>query len=184
MPFYHSAPHLFAFLVILTAAMSTSEFRALSVPRWAFLGIAPGSLWILVKTWIFLLSTHYALLILLLFYESERSNIQYLAQINNPAAFKLRYEYEIFQWKFREADELGMIDIEDLNGFLSWAYSTTQYAPMPSTYKNFVAGLVLVGKNNLARVYLDEAMLMYPNESVFDLYDNELSLVSAPYGIE
>ena len=111
----------------------------------------------------FLLSTYYALLMFLLFNASGRENVNYLLEVNNPSAFKLRYEFELFQWQLRRAREKGEIDLEQLNGYLRWAFSTVQYAPMQTTYENFVASLVLIDNKVPARRCLDEGLLMYPN---------------------
>ena len=154
----------------------TSVFR---VSRWSALFVLPAALIVLIKMWIFLLSTYYALSMFLIFNAGDRADISALRNINNPAAFKLRHEFELFQWQFRQAQEQGAIDLENLNAFLAWAYSTIQYYPLESTYENFISALVLVGNEDVATEYLDEALLIYPRNDKFKVYDEQLRGKSA-----
>ena len=174
LPFYHSVPHFLAFFVLLVAAMNEKFTRVLRVSSWSALVVLPAAIVGLIKTWIFLLSTYYALSMFLIFHASDRADISALRNVNNPAAFKLRYEFELFQWQFRQAQEQGAIDLENLNAFLAWAYSTIQYEPLESTYENFISALVLVGNEDVAREYLDEALLIYPRNVKFKVYDEQL----------
>lgn len=174
LPFYHSVPHFLAFFVLLVAAMNEKFTKVFRVSRWSALVVLPAAIGVLVKTWIFLLSTYYALSMFLIFNAGDRADISALRNINNPAAFKLRYEFELFQWQFRQAQEQGAIDLENLNAFLAWAYSTIQYDPLESTYENFISALVLVGNEDVAREYLDEALLIYPRNEKFKVYDEQL----------
>jgi O-antigen polymerase len=178
LPFYHSAPHFLMFFLLLVAAMNDRFTIVISVSRWFSLITVPLSVIALKKVWIFLLATYYALSMFLAFNSSDRSDISALLRINNPAAFKLRYEFELFQWQFRQAQASGAIDLENLNAFLAWAYSTTQYEPMQSTYESFISALVLVGKADIAREYLTEAKLMYPRGNKWKEYEEALSAVN------
>ena len=175
LPLYHSAPHYLTLCVILSAAMNKQVFTTLSFPRWIAMFVFPSTLWALVKVWFFLVLCYQALLMFLLFEDSKPRDIRYLAKIGDPAAFKLRYEFEIFQWKLRSAENQGRIDLEDLSNFKAWAFSTLQYAPMQTTYRNFITALVLVRNDTAARQYLNEAMLMYPREPIFEEYNQELN---------
>ena len=179
LPFYHSVAHYLSFVIILVASMSIGGLKSFSVPRWFALFIGPLALWLASKAWVFLLSTYYALLMFLLFNASGRENVNYLLEVNNPSAFKLRYEFELFQWQLRRAREKGEIDLEQLNGYLRWAFSTVQYAPMQTTYENFVASLVLINNQVPARRYLDEGLLMYPNSEKLRAFDRQLSVMEA-----
>lgn len=179
LPFYHSVAHYLSFVVILVASMNIGGMKSFSVSRWFALFIGPLALWLAAKAWVFLLSTYYALLMFLLFNASGRENVNYLLEVNNPSAFKLRYEFELFQWQLRRAREKGEIDLEQLNGYLRWAFSTVQYAPMQTTYENFVASLVLINNKAPARRYLDEGLLMYPNSEKLRAFDRQLSVMEA-----
>lgn len=175
LPFYHSVAHYLAFMLILVAACKFSNgIKTYKVPRWTAIVSVPLSLWGAFKAWMFLFSTYYALMMFLLFNASGRENVSYLLEVNNPSAFKLRYEFELFQWKLREARKKGEFDVEELNNYLRWAFSTVQYAPMQTTYENFVASLVLINKKEAARRYLDEALLIYPNNQKLKEFDRQL----------
>lgn len=174
LPFYHSAPHWLAFLVLLSASIEQQKYTVLKIPLWSAIIVVPTITWGFLKAWIFILSSFFALKMFLLFEATDRQVISYLTEIENPSAFKLRYEFELFQWNFRESQKIGMIDIDQLNAFLAWGYSTIQYAPMATTYENFVTGLVITDNLVVARRYLDEAILMYPNDKRFQLLDVQL----------
>ena len=111
---------------------------------------------------VFLLSTLYALNMFLHFNANNREPIHYLLQVNNPAAFKLRFEFELFQHKLRKAAKTKQISKQDVTSFIYWAYSVTQYAPIQSTYENFVEALRLIGNNEAALKFANEAVHMYP----------------------
>lgn len=177
LPFYHSASHYLSFLVILVASMRRREIKEFSVPIWSFILTGPVSLFLAVKAAVFLLSTYYALSMFLLFNASGRDDVTYLLGVNNPSAFKLRYEFELFNWHLRQARRSGEIDLETLNNYLKWAFSTIQYAPMESTYENFIGSLMLIGNFEPARRYLDEALLMYPNNSKLRTISHKLTLI-------
>lgn len=179
LPFYHSTVHYLGAMVVLVAAMSPSGLKSFRIPVWQIPVLAGLTLWSLWKTWVFLLSTYFALTMFLLFNASGRNDISYLLDINNPSAFKLRHEFEIFQWKFRRAKESGEMSLEDVNNYLRWAFSTVQYAPMQSTYENFVASLVLVDKKKPARRYLDEGLLMYPGSAKLKAFDQQLATMES-----
>jgi len=175
LPFYHSVAHYLGFMLILVVSMNASGVRSFRIPRWPFAVIGPLVGWSLWKIWIFLLSTYFALTMFLLFNAGGRVDVKPLLKINNPSAFKLRHEFELFQWKFREARKAGEMDLVDINNYLMWAFSTTQYAPMQTTYENFVTSLVLVGKKEAARRYLNEGLLMYPRNEKLRAFDAQLS---------
>lgn len=175
LPFYHSVAHYLSFFVIMVAAMSGKGMRNFTVPRWSGLIMGPLAMWSVWKAWVFLLSTYYALLMFLLFSASDREDVSYLLKVNNPSAFKLRYEFELFQWQLRRARRRGEIDIDSLNNYLRWAFSTIQYAPMQSTYENFAASLILIDNLEPARRFLDEGLLMYPANDVLKQLDRELA---------
>lgn len=174
LPFYHSATHYLSFMVILVAAMHGRGLRRFAIPRWSGLFVGPLALWSILKTWVFLLSTYYALSMFLLFNASGREDVSYLLNVKNPSAYKLRFEFELFQWQLRRAERSGEIDINSLNNYLRWAFSTIQYAPMETTYENFVASLMLIGNLEPARRYLNEGLLMYPYNTKLRAYDQEL----------
>lgn len=181
LPFYHSAPHWLAFLVILAASVRKDSLTFSPVSAWSAVVIVPVLAWGILKVWVYMLSTLFALKMFLLFDSSDRTAISHLREINNPSAFKLRYEFELFQWNFREARKAGMIDLDQLNAFFAWSFSTLQYAPMVTTYENFISGLVLTGNLKAARKYLDEAMLMYPYEASFQDFERQLEQQSTTY---
>jgi O-antigen polymerase len=172
LPFYHSAAHYLAFMLVLGVSGQADTMRTYRVPRLIGVVALPVSGWILFKAWVFLFSTYYALLMFVQFNASNRDGIAYLFSINNPAAFQQRYEFELFQWKLRRAKERGEIDIPELNDFLLWSYSVVQYAPLPAIYESFVSSLIVGGKFDAARKYVAEGLLMYPeNERLISMRD-------------
>ena len=162
LPFYHSVSHFLGFMAILSASCSNAYSYCYQVPRLASLLALIGGFWVAFKAWVFLLSTYYALQMFIQFNISGREGIDYLFNINNPAAFQQRYEFELFQWKLRRANELGEVDLQDLNNFLIWSYSVVQYAPLAGIYESFVSSLIIGKKYDAAQLYLDESLLMYP----------------------
>jgi hypothetical protein len=147
---------------ILYLAPIQSETVEFKLPRFSGLVIVPTALWGAFQALMFLFATYYALLMFLGFNQSGREQIAFLVDVNRPAAFKLRYEFEIFQWKLRRAVESGEITIDEINQFLMWAYSTTQYAPMVTTYENFVQCLMMINNVEAAKKYAAEGAMMYP----------------------
>lgn len=162
LPFYHSVPHFLGFMVILAASSVPADMYRYQIPKLVSLFTLAGGLWLTFKAWVFLLSTYYALQMFIQFNLSGREEIAYLFNINNPAAFQQRYEFELFQWKLRQANELGEVDLQDLNNFLIWSYSVVQYAPLAGIYESFVSSLIIGKKYDAAQLYLDEGLLMYP----------------------
>ena len=173
LPFYHSAPHFLAFMAILLAATkgSTKVFR---LPKLTKFVVIPATIWAFVQVQIFLLSTMYALQMFLQFDRVQRQDISYLLQVNNSAAFKLRFEFELMQFKLREAAKERKITKKDLLNYIYWAFSTTQYAPMPITYENFVETLRLYGNDEAALKFASEGVHMYPINEKLRRYEKEL----------
>lgn len=161
LPFYHSAPHYLAFFILLFCS-DIGPAKRIKVPRLSKFVLIPASLWGAGKVFVFLLSTSYALQMFLNFNDSGRQEIKYLLKVNNPAAFKHRFEFELFQWKIRKAINEGKIKRQDLLNYIYWAFSVTQYSPMESTYENFVYALKLYGNEEAAIKYAHEGVLMFP----------------------
>ena len=174
LPFYHSVAHFLGFMVILYAIKNTRS-RRFRIPKLLALVTLPVGAWASFKIIVFILSTMHALVMFLHFNQSNRKEISYLLNVNNPAAFKLRFEFELFQWKLSKARDEGRIVREDLVNYIRWAYSTTQYAPMQSTYENFVEALRLFKKPEVAYKYAEEGALMYPDNIKLNVYKEELS---------
>lgn len=174
LPFYHSVAHYLGFILILVAAMNGRFTRTIFIPSWSSLLVLPLVLWSTWKAWLFLLSTFYALSMFLLFNASGRNNIDFLLEVNNPSAFRLRYEFEIFQWQLRKAEADDAISLDHLNAYLKWAFSTVQYAPLQTTYENFVGLLILIDNKGPARRYLSEGLLMYPNSEALQKFEMQL----------
>lgn len=174
LPLYHSAPHFLAFMAII-AISSNERGRRVKLPKLTKFLTIPLFTWSFVKVQIFLLSTLYALLMFLQFNQSDREQVKYLLDVNNPAAFKLRFEFELFQWKLRETQRTKTITKQDLLNYIYWAFSTTQYAPMQSTYENFIEALRLYGNDKAALDYANEGVLMYPKNTKIKQYQQELA---------
>lgn len=177
LPFYHSVAHYLSFFAIMVIAMRGEWVRRFAIPRWPAFLVGPMAVFSAWKVWVFLLSTYYALIMFLSFNASGREDVGYLLKVNNPSAFKLRYEFELFQWQLRAARRNGEIEIEQLNNYLRWAFSTVQYAPMQSTYENFVMCLVLIDNLPAARQFTEEGLLMYPYSQKLIDFDRQLVTV-------
>ncbi|MCY7294369.1 PglL family O-oligosaccharyltransferase [Alteromonas sp. a30] len=183
LPLYHSAPHAFLLVSLFFVATRSTKVLRIKLPKFSKLLIVPVAIWAFVQIQMFMLSTVYALQMFLLFNKSNKTHIKLLTSINNPAAFKLRREFEILQYRLRKAKESGNISFNDLQSFLYWSYSTIQYAPLEVTYQNFVEGLRLGGKHIQALKYAKEANLMYPRNEKFkeyiDFYHKRSDLISS-----
>lgn len=162
LPFYHTAVHFLAFLLILFCA-DRSKVRSFQLPKFNWLVVAPGLLFAFIQIQIFLLSTMHALQMFLAFNQTERQEIKLLTGVNNPAAFKHRFEFELFQWQLQKGLREGRIAKQELLNYIYWAFSVTQYAPLQSTYENFVDALAIYGNKDAALKYAKEGWLMYPN---------------------
>ncbi|UAA39664.1 O-antigen ligase C-terminal domain-containing protein [Paraneptunicella aestuarii] len=163
LPFYHSAAHFLVFLSLLFCA-DVSREKKLKLPKFSKFVVIPAVLWGLIQVQVFLFSTMYALDMFLKFNRSNREEVKYLLTVNNPAAFKLRFEYELFQWKIRKGMREGKISRKDLLSYIYWAYSVTQYSPMAPIYRNFVDALNLYGNQKAALQFAEEGVLMYPDD--------------------
>gem|GEM_PF-5542806 len=173
LPMYHSAPHFLLFLSLLFISDRSRKIK-LSLPKLSKLVMLPVAFYGFFQIQVFLLSTMYALNMFLLFNASDREEVKYLLKVNNPAAFKLRFEYELFQHKLRKAAREKRISQGDVTSFIYWAYSVTQYAPLQSTYENFVEALRLIGNNEAALKFANEAVHMYPFNEKLVRYQKEL----------
>lgn len=162
LPFYHTAIHFLAFLLILFCA-DKSKVRSFQLPKFNWLVVAPGLLFGFIQIQIFLLSTMHALQMFLAFNQTERQEIKLLTGVNNPAAFKHRFEFELFQWQLQRGLREGRIAKQELLNYIYWAFSVTQYAPLQSTYENFVDALAIYGNKDAALKYAEEGRLMYPD---------------------
>lgn len=173
LPMYHSAPHYLLFLSLLFVSDSSRSIK-LSIPKLSKVVVLPAAFYSFFQIQVFLLSTMYALNMFLHFNASQREQVQYLLQVQNPAAFKLRFEFELFQHKLRTAARTKKISQKDVTSFIYWAYSVTQYKPLQSTYENFIEALRLIGKDEAALKYANEATLMYPFNEKLVRYQREL----------
>jgi len=173
LPMYHSAPHFLLFLSLLFISDSSRKTQ-FTLPKLSKFVVLPVAFYGFLQIQVFLLSTLYALNMFLHFNANNREPIHYLLQVNNPAAFKLRFEFELFQHKLRKAAKTKQISKQDVTSFIYWAYSVTQYAPIQSTYENFVEALRLIGNNEAALKFANEAVHMYPFNEKLVRYQKEL----------
>lgn len=176
LPFYHSAAHWLGFVLVLAASGDPRYVRIFKVPRLGVAMVAVVGLGGALRAWIFLLSTYFALQMFVNFNAGGRENVAYLFNIKNPAAFQQRYEFELFQWKLRQANKLGEVNTQDLNNFLVWSFSVIQYAPLPGIYESFISALMIAGKFDAAQKYLDEAKLMYPDHEELTALQEKLAM--------
>ncbi len=162
LPFYHTTVHFLAFLLILFCADKTKGL-SIRLPKFSWVIVAPALLFAFVQVQIFLLSTMHALQMFLAFNQTDRQEIKLLTGVNNPAAFKHRFEFELFQWQLQKGLKEGRIAKQELLNYIYWAFSVTQYAPLQSTYENFVDALAIYGNRDAALKYAEEGLLMYPS---------------------
>ena len=173
LPMYHSAPHFLLFISLLFISDRSRKIRV-SLPKLSKVVVLPITFYSFFQIQVFLLSTIYALDMFLRFNATNRESVQYLLQVKNPAAFKLRFEFELFQHKLRQAAKTKKISQKDLTSFIYWSYSVTQYAPIQTIYENFIEALRLIGNSEAALKYANEAVHMYPFNEKLARYQKEL----------
>ncbi len=180
LPFYHSAPHFLFFLCILFLA-DKSKLIEIKVPRLIGWGLVPVAGFGLFMAFVFLYSTIYACLMFHQYYASDKKDLAALTSIKNPAAFRVRYNYEFMHSIIAEAGRVGSISAEDAKKYMYWAYSVIQYAPQESIYENFIVVLRLYGNVQASLKYAKEAHFLYPKNETFpkQIADLEFALKGA-----
>ncbi len=173
LPFYHSAPHFLMFISLLYIA-DNSKSRRVKLPRIPSIGVILVTLYLAFHAQMFLFSTVYANLMFHKYYGSGKKDLSALLSINNPAAFRKRYNFEFMQFKIAEANVKKTIKMEDLKSYIYWAYSVIQHAPQEPAYENFVSVLRINGNLDASLKYAKEAHYLYPRNPVFPKQVTEL----------
>jgi O-antigen polymerase len=172
-PFYHSAPHLLAFVCILSLSIN-GRGKRIDLPRTVSAGLLVFGGYFLFKILLLLWATLMALHATVDYQKSRGTQIQYLTQTPSTSTFQQTFEYEIYRWKLKQAREQGHITEDALNEYIAWAEGIIRHAPFDLVYKQLADALMLKGDRARALEVLAEATLIFPENIMLEKYYNRV----------
>lgn len=173
-PFYHSAPHLLAFVAVLVLAIKkkgkTIKFSAISSAI-----ILPLSALGTYKTIVFMLASLASLGAMVEYkHKTKEVSIEPLTSLRPTSTFSRTFEHEIYQWKLRKAVADGEIPADLLLPFIEWAEEQVSYAPFKLIYIQLTQSYMLAKDVDNAKRVIAEAHHIFPTDEEVTLYYNKL----------
>ena len=159
-PFYHSLVHWIIFIILifwvdnLTAKYHRQQVTyTLSIKIFAL--ITP----IIISG--FMLTTLYSGGLLTKFETTRPVNIDYLIKVNNPWAWKNRFEWDLHLTQL----QLGIATKKPqlITEYIQWANQKAQHWPRPALFENLILAYTAQGNTNQAAQVTHEAQLLFPN---------------------
>lgn len=168
-PFYHSAPHLLTFVIILSLSIN-GKGKRIKIPRSLSFGVLITGMYFLLKMLLLLWTTLQALYATVDYQRSRGTQIEFLTETEPTLTFQQTFEYEIYRWKLKQAREAGSISADELNEYIAWAENSLKHAPFDLVYKQLADALMLKGDRARALEILSEATLIFPENKMLEKY--------------
>jgi O-antigen polymerase len=173
-PFYHSAPHLLAFVTILAISIRS---KGKKIP---LTYNVKGTLVIVFtifayKSIAFLLGSLISLNAMIQYKVVLKENsLDPLIQIEPTGSYKMNFEHEIYQYKLRQAIENGEMPKDLLDSFIKWSEAKIAHAPFKLLYIQLTQSYILKKDIDNASRVITEAHDIFPTDEGITIYYNKL----------
>jgi len=162
-PFYHAIVHWLVFLTLVWYIGSRYGSTKSIAFNYTFL-LRTLALLIPLVTGLFMLTTLHTNKLLTQYERSDRSDITPLTKVVNPVAWITRLEFNAMMYRLQIA--MYNNDIEELNNYIDWAAEISQKTPRANIYINWVRVLTKLGKNQEAKVLMQQTAHLYPRNKL------------------
>lgn len=168
-PFYHSAPHLLVFAIILGLSIQ-KPMKKVRLPSSVANIILPANGIICVGIVSFMMTSLSSSNVLTQYQRSEQKDITTLDSVSPTPLFSLFFDIEKFEWKLEQGFRNGQINQDDIFSFIAWAEQNKDYFPVNKVYVRLAQSYIIAQDIESANKVMDEALLIFPNdEQVTDM---------------
>ncbi|MDO6499790.1 PglL family O-oligosaccharyltransferase [Photobacterium sanguinicancri] len=176
-PFYHSLVHWVIFIILIYWVDNlTAKYHKKGLNY--VLGIKVSALLIPLLVSSYMITTLYSGRMLTKFETTLPLNIDYLMKVNNPWAWKHRYEWALHQPQLELAQTLNKPKL--IEEYIRWATVKAKTWPREQLYGNLILSYRLLGDNAHAEQIYQEAKFLFPEGDFSDaLAVQSLSELSA-----
>ena len=169
LPFYHSVPHLLAFVTVLGLATNQSK-RIIKFPSILGAIILPLISFISYKIVGFMLLSLSSLNVLVEYRMGDELDKSLLYSVEPTSTFKPFFEHEKHEWRFKEALQTGTISQKETFDFIGFLERYRIEAPQSILYIQLAELYNIAGQNAKAESIMQEARFLFPEDEKIKAY--------------
>ncbi|WP_375751538.1 PglL family O-oligosaccharyltransferase [Vibrio sp. HN007] len=161
-PFYHSAIHWIAFIVLLFwLDQRSANYKNYHFSKLTRLSMRLNSLLLPAITTAFMATVLHSNYVLIKFETSSPKNPEILEKLTNKIAWKDRIDWDIYSSYLK----LGLVTGEKnlLKPYVDWSSEAIKHKPRIDMYKNLIIAYQGMGQETKAEQIRDEAQYLFPN---------------------
>ena len=160
-PFYHSLVHWVGFIILVYWVDNlTAKYYKLRANY--VLAIRVLVLLLPVAVASFMATTLYSGYYLTKYETTQPVNLGYLEKVNNPWAWKNRFEWDLHLTQLRLGAATGNREL--VSEYIRWATGKAVSWPRPALYLNLIAAYQYLGNQEQADQIRQEARFLFPNQ--------------------
>lgn len=162
-PFYHSAPHLFAFVIILGLAIRKTDktIRFSPVLSGIFVPLAG---FVAYKIIAFMMMSLAASSALVEYRLGGESDISLLYSVEPTSTFAPFFIHEKHEWIFKQALQTGKISQKETFDFIDFLEAYRKEAPQAVLYVQLAELYIIAGQKQKAQAIMSQAKSFFPND--------------------
>ena len=160
-PFYHSLVHWVGFILLIYWVDNLSaKYYKLRINY----VLAIRLLVLLLPATVsgYMATTLYSGYLLTKYETTQPVNIDYLERVNNPWAWKNRFEWDLYLTQLRLGAATGNREL--ISDYIRWASQKAASWPRPALYQNLIAAYQYLGNKERAEQIRQEAIFLFPNQ--------------------
>lgn len=158
-PFYHSLVHWAIFIILIYWVDNlTAKYYKLKANY--VLTIRFLVLLLPIATASYMATTLYSGYLLTKYETTRPTNVDYLLKVNNPWAWKNRFEWDLHVTQLQLGAASSNPDL--VNEYIQWATKKAVNWPRPALYQNLIAAYLFLGNQSQAEQIRQEAKYLFP----------------------
>ncbi|MDT0628300.1 Wzy polymerase domain-containing protein [Alteromonas sp. W364] len=162
-PFYASAPHLFAFAIILALA-SKGRKKVVKFTPVASGFIIPAVGLISYKAIMFLLLSIASMNALIEYRQGNKQDESLLYSVTPTQSFERLFTHEKYQWTFKRGKQQGSISKEQVYSYIEFLEDNVMQWPEALLYVQLAEMYLISGQNKKAQEIMKEAYAFFPSD--------------------